>query len=71
VERFKQGDRVAWTWGQGQGRGTVRHVYTGKITRTIKGTQVTRHASDAEPAYLIEQADGDEVLKGQSALQKD
>jgi hypothetical protein len=38
-------------------------IYAQKITKSIKGKNVTRTASDDEPAYLIEQEDGDKVLK--------
>jgi len=57
------GDTVKWSWGDGTGTGTVKQVYTQKVTKTIKGTDVTRKATDDEPAYLIEQEDGDRVLK--------
>lgn len=62
------GDSVSWKWGQGKASGTVKKIYTQKITRTIKGTEVTRDADDDNPAYLIEQEDGDQVLKSDSEL---
>lgn len=58
-----QGDKVEWDWGDGTGEGTVQKAYTQKTTRKIKGTEVTRNGSDDDPALLIEQDDGDEVLK--------
>lgn len=64
------GTTVSWKWGQGTGSGKVRERFTSKVTRKIKGTEVTRNASDDDPAYLIEQEDGDEVLKGHSELEK-
>ncbi|MEL6701172.1 MAG: DUF2945 domain-containing protein, partial [Pseudomonadota bacterium] len=39
-----------------------------KVTRTIKGNEVTRDASEDSPAYMIEQDDGDCVLKSESEL---
>ena len=57
------GDKVSWSWGNGTGTGTVKQVYTDKVTKTIKGNEVTRDATEDEPAYLIEQDDGDRVLK--------
>lgn len=60
---ISQGDTVAWDWGDGTAQGKVTKVYTRKITKTIKGSEITRDASEDEPAYLIEQDDGDEVLK--------
>ncbi len=50
------GDTVEWNWGE--------HTASG----TVKGTEVTRDASDDEPAYLIEQDEGDEVLKSAGEL---
>lgn len=64
------GDTVEWNWGSGTGSGTVTERFTSKVTRTIKGNEVTRDASDDEPAYLIEQDDGDRVLKSASELSR-
>lgn len=57
------GDTVKWSWGDGSATGTVKQIYTSKVEKTIKGTEVTRNAVDDEPAYLIEQDDGDQALK--------
>lgn len=62
--------KVEWTWGNGTGKGKVREVYKEKVTRTIKGSDVTRNADEDDPAYLIEQEDGDKVLKSHSELSK-
>ena len=67
---YSEGDKVQWNWGSGTGTGKVTKVYTRKITRKLKGHEVTREASEDEPAYLIEQEDGDEVLKSGSELKK-
>ncbi|MEM8576630.1 MAG: DUF2945 domain-containing protein [Pseudomonadota bacterium] len=67
---YSEGDKVEWEWGNGKGTGTVAKVYTQKITLKIKGSEVTRDASDDEPAYKIEQEDGDEVLKSHSEVKK-
>lgn len=64
----REGDRVEWNWGTGTGQGRVSEVFTSDVTRTISGTDVKRNASEDEPAYLIEQDDGDEVLKSGSEL---
>ncbi len=64
------GDKVEWNWGSGTGTGEVTERFTEKVTRTIDGNEVTRNATEDEPAYLIEQDDGDEVLKSQSELSK-
>lgn len=67
---YSQGDKVEWDWGNGTGTGKVQKTYTQKTTRTIKGTEVTRDGSDDDPALLIEQEDGDEVLKLASEVRK-
>jgi len=67
---YGTGAKVEWDWGNGTGTGRVQKVYTQKITLEIKGTEVTRDASQDAPAYRIEQDDGDEVLKSHSELRK-
>ena len=67
---FSEGDKVEWNWGSATGSGIVGRKHTGRITRTIKGTQVNRKASRDDPAYPIEQEDGDEVLKSGSELSR-
>ena len=65
---FSKGDSVSWKWGNGTGMGKVKQRFTSDVERTIKGSKVKREASKDEPAYLIEQEDGDEVLKSGSEL---
>lgn len=65
-----KGTNVKWDWGNGTGTGKIETVYTKDVTRTIKGTEVTRKASDDKPAYYIEQDDGDAVLKSHSEVTK-
>ena len=60
---FSDGDQVKWEWGDGTAKGRIVKRYTRKTTLTLKGTEVTREASDDEPAFRIAQEDGDEVLK--------
>lgn len=67
---YNQGDTVEWDWGNGTGTGEVQKTYTQKITRKIEGTEVTRNGSDDDPALLIKQDDGDEVLKLASEVRK-
>lgn len=64
------GDTVEWNWGSGTGTGTVTERFTERVTRTIDGNEVTRDASTDDPAFLIEQDDGDRVLKSSSELSK-
>lgn len=64
------GDKVKWSWGNGTGTGEVVERFTDDVTRTIKGNEVKRTASEDEPAFMIKQDDGDRVLKSGSELSK-
>ncbi|OZC03915.1 DUF2945 domain-containing protein [Rubricoccus marinus] len=70
MAQFSKGDHVEWNWGSGTAEGTVQETFTSEVTRTIKGNEVTRNATEDNPAYLIEQEDGDRVLKSESELSK-
>ncbi|HEY9056171.1 MAG TPA: DUF2945 domain-containing protein [Aurantimonas sp.] len=70
VIKFNKGDKVRWNWGNGTGAGEVSESFAEKVSRTIRGTEVTRDADDQNPAYLIEQEDGGRVLKSESELTK-
>jgi hypothetical protein len=65
---MKTGDTVTWSWGQGKATGKIIERFTEKVTRKIKGKDITRNASKDEPAFLIRQDDGDEVLKSASEI---
>lgn len=65
---FRKGSKVSWTWGANTAHGKIVERFVTRVTRTIKGTEVTRDASRKEPAYLIEQENGDQVLKSRSEL---
>jgi len=64
------GDTVNWNWGNGTGTGKVTERHTSEVTRTIKGTEVTRDGNPDAPAFMIEQEDGDRVLKSSSELER-
>ena len=65
---LRKGSKVTWKWGAHEAHGKIVERFTKPVTRTLKGSEVTREASTKEPAYLIEQADGDQVLKSRSEL---
>ena len=67
---FEKGDKVEWSWGNGTATGEVTETFTSKTTRTIDGNEVTRNATDDEPAYMVEQSDGGRALKSGSELSK-
>ena len=70
MSKFEKGDAVAWNWGNGKGTGKVTEVFADDVERTIDGTDVKRNASSDSPAYMIEQDDGDRVLKSESELER-
>jgi hypothetical protein len=69
-KQIKNGSSVAWDWGKGTAEGKVKSVYRESITKTIKGSEITRNGTAENPAYLIEQEDGTEVLKLKSELKE-
>lgn len=66
---LRKGSKVSWKWGAHTATGKIVERFTKEVTRTLKGAEVTRKASAKEPAYLIEQEDGDQVLKSRSELE--
>jgi hypothetical protein len=68
---FSKGDDVKWNWGPGQAEGTVEEVHTERVERTIDGKKKTRNGSDDNPAYVLEQSNGQKVLKLHSELMPD
>ncbi|WP_438766385.1 DUF2945 domain-containing protein [Kushneria sp. TE3] len=69
-EHYRQRQRVKWKWGDNWTEGKVTRKYTDRVTRRIKGSDVTRNATEDEPAYMIKQDDGDRVLKLHKELRK-
>ncbi|MFN2098803.1 DUF2945 domain-containing protein [Altererythrobacter sp. MF3-039] len=66
---FQTGQYVKWNWGNGEGCGQIEERFEREVERTLKGTKVTRDGSEEDPAYLIKQDDGAEVLKLGSELE--
>lgn len=65
---YRKGAKVHWNWGTGQGHGTVQERFERRVQRTIKGQRIVRRGTADNPAYLVETADGDRVLKRGSEL---
>ncbi|NNC48797.1 MAG: DUF2945 domain-containing protein [Sphingomonas sp.] len=66
---FQTNQHVKWDWGNGTAKGQIEERFEREVTRTLQGNEVTRDGSEDNPAYLIKQEDGDEVLKLGSELQ--
>jgi hypothetical protein len=67
---IRQGSKVKWKWGSGTAIGKVQETYTKQITKTIKGTDVTRDGTTNNKALYIKQDDGDYVLKLENEVEK-
>ena len=67
---FRQGSAVKWKFGAGEATGTVLEVIEKRVSRTLKGKRITRNGTSDNPAVLLEQADGDRVLKLSSELER-
>ena len=71
TKTFSKGDPVKWNWGNGEGEAKVSEVHTERVERQIKGKKQTRNGSDDNPAYVLEQDNGQTVLKLHSELKPD
>ena len=67
---IKVGTAVKWKCGSGIATGKVIEVFTQDITKTIKGSAITRKATPENKAFYIEQEDGDKVLKSASEIER-
>lgn len=68
---IREGTEVKWKWGQGYGQGKVEETYRESVTKTLQGSEVTRKGSPDDKALLIQQKDGDRVLKLESEVERD
>lgn len=71
TKTFGEGDAVRWNWGPGQAEGTVTEVHTSRVERTIGRSTKVRNGTADNPAYVLEQSDGQQVLKLHSELMPD
>jgi len=67
---IRKGTQVHWKWGNGTASGKVISTHTETITKTIDGTEVTRHGDQENKALFIEQEDGTKVLKLNSEVRR-
>lgn len=65
---FQSGQYVKWNWGNGEGEGQIKERFEREVTRSLQGSEITKDGDEDNPAYLIKQEDGDEVLKRGSEL---
>ena len=67
---FRTSEYVKWNWGNGEGHGQIKERFEEKVTRKLQGSEITKDGDEDNPAYLVEQDDGDQVLKRGSELEK-
>lgn len=67
--KFRKDQHVQWSWGNGTAKGQVKERFEREVERTLKGSKVKKNGSEDNPAYLVKQDDGDEVLKLGSELE--
>jgi hypothetical protein len=67
---LRKGSHVEWKWGKGTARGVIVEVFHETVTRTLGGSEITRHGTDDNPACLIEQDNGTQVLKLASEVER-
>lgn len=67
---FRNGQYVQWNWSSGTACGQIKERFERRVTRTLKGSEITRKGGSENPAYLIRQEDGDEALKLGSELEE-
>lgn len=67
---IQKGTKVKWNWGSGSATGKVIKTYTSKVTKTIKGNEVTRNGEEGNKALFIKQEDGAEVLKSEREVER-
>lgn len=65
---FKTGQSVSWHYGSGTAHGKIAERFERRVSRTIKGKRIVRVGTSDNPAYLVEQKDGDRALKRGSEL---
>ncbi|GAA0730777.1 DUF2945 domain-containing protein [Sphingomonas japonica] len=65
---FRKGQAVKWSWGSGTAKGKVAERFDRRVQRTIKGSKIVKNGTKDNPAYLVEQEDGDRALKRGSEL---
>ena len=67
---IRKGTNVKWKWGSGEAEGKVLETFSEEVHKTIKGSKITRKGTSENKALLIEQKDGDHVLKLESEVEK-
>lgn len=70
MSKIKKGDQVSWKYGNGTGEGTVTEIHTIAFEKKVQGKAIKRNGTTDEPALLIKQENGHEVVKSASEVEK-
>ncbi len=65
---MRKGTTVSWKYGTGTATGKIEETHRESVTRKLKGSDITRHGTPENPAFVIVQDNGDRVIKLQSEL---
>ena len=65
---MRKGTKVTWKYGTGTATGKIESLHKESVSRTLKGSEITRNGSADDPALVIVQDNGDKVLKLQSEV---
>lgn len=66
---IRTGSKVKWNWSGSTAEGKVKETFDRTVTRTLEGSEITRHGETGNKALLIEQNDGSKVLKLESEVE--
>ncbi|UOQ67468.1 DUF2945 domain-containing protein [Hymenobacter volaticus] len=67
---MRKGTTVSWKYGTGTATGKIEETHKETVTRKLKGSDITRHGTPDNPAFVIVQENGDRVIKLQSEVQE-
>lgn len=56
---MRKGSKVRWKWGNGTAVGKVAETHSQEVSRTIKGSEITRKGEKGNKSLLIRQDDGE------------
>jgi len=70
TDHLSNGTHVTWQLAGHRAEGIVAQKFTRRVKRVIKGKTIVRNGSEAEPVYLIRQANGGRALKSHSELSR-
>jgi len=66
----KKGDNVEWKYGKSKAEGKVAEVHKEDVNKNVQGKTIKRKGSKEEPALVIKQDNGKEVVKSASEVDK-